>query len=159
MYHETFYGRIPERNRVRWHRQIGRQLEAGFGAQARERGADLQNILWGAARLRAVHYLRSAGEQAMQRCAYQEAVTFFEKAFETLQQLPTDHATQEFAIDLHLSLRSALMPLGGYERIWRPCSRPSIWPLHWGTPSASGGWCATWPRVCGCWETRNAPSR
>src|SRR5262249_46582253 len=57
---------------------------------------------------------RQAGEKAMARSAYREAVAYVEQALRVLPHLPE---TREQAIDLRLALRSALRPLGAFERI------------------------------------------
>ena len=66
---------------------------------------------------RAVHYLRAAGENALQWCACTEAVAYFEQALETLRHLPAHRDTQEQAIDLRFALRNALLPLAAHQRI------------------------------------------
>src|SRR6266478_4820575 len=54
--------------------------------------------------------------RAMARSAHREAVGYFEQALSALQHLPEQRATLEQAIDLRLALRSALRPLGDFER-------------------------------------------
>src|SRR4029453_15678576 len=53
-----------------------------------------------------------AGEKAMARSAYREAVGYYEQALSVLPHLPETRATHEQAIDLRLALRTALRPLG-----------------------------------------------
>jgi tetratricopeptide (TPR) repeat protein len=62
-------------------------------------------------------YSRQAGEKAMARSAYREAVGYFEQAISALQHLPEQRDTLEQAIDLRLALRSALLPSGDSGRI------------------------------------------
>jgi DNA-binding winged helix-turn-helix (wHTH) protein/tetratricopeptide (TPR) repeat protein len=117
LYRETLYGRVPVGRRVRWHRQIGRRLEAGYGPQARELAAELaEHFVRGRDPERAVPYLRYAGESALQRGAAREAVIRFEQALAVVQQLPQRRDIIEQGIDLRLDLRYALHPLG--EREW-----------------------------------------
>ena len=59
---------------------------------------------------KALAYCRQAGEKAMARSAYREAVGCFEQALSALPHLPEGRDTQEQAIDLRLALRSALQP-------------------------------------------------
>jgi predicted ATPase len=76
LYRETFYNRIPESRRVRWHRQIGMRLEVGYGPQVQAQTAGLaEHFVRGRGAMQAVQYPRAAGEQAMQRCVYREAVS------------------------------------------------------------------------------------
>ena len=66
---------------------------------------------------KALTYCRQAGEKAMARSAYREAVGSFEQALSALAHLPEQRDTREQAIDLRLALRSALCPSGDSGRI------------------------------------------
>ena len=57
-------------------------------------------------------YCRQAGEKALARSAYREAVGYFEQALSALRHLPERRDTLEQAIDLRLALRTALHPSG-----------------------------------------------
>jgi predicted ATPase len=117
-YHETLYNRISANRRVRWHRQIGARLELGYGTQAREMAAELAaHFVRGQDVDRAVQYLRYAGEQALQRSAYQEASTHFSHGIELLPTPPDTVERTEQTIDLCLALRLALHPLGEDESV------------------------------------------
>jgi tetratricopeptide (TPR) repeat protein len=65
---------------------------------------------------KALVYLRQAGEKALARSAYREAVGSFEQALSALAHLPEvpDRCAQ--AIDLWCALRTALRPLGDFGR-------------------------------------------
>jgi tetratricopeptide (TPR) repeat protein len=65
----------------------------------------------------AVGHLRRAGARATARSAHVEAVTCFERALEALSHLAASRDTTALAIDLRLDLRTALTPLGQYQRI------------------------------------------
>ena len=52
----------------------------------------------------------------MARSAYREAVALFERALRVMQHLPDSRDTIAQAIDLRLALRTALRPLGEFER-------------------------------------------
>jgi DNA-binding winged helix-turn-helix (wHTH) protein len=66
---------------------------------------------------KALSYSRQAGARAGTRSAYPEAVSGFEQALKALTHLPESRDTLEQAIDLRLSLRTALLPLGELRRI------------------------------------------
>ena len=66
---------------------------------------------------KALAYLRQAGQLALERSAYREAVASFERALEAVPHLPHHRTTMEQAIDLRLALRTALRPLGELGRI------------------------------------------
>src|SRR5215831_14329970 len=53
----------------------------------------------------------------MARPAYREAVGYFEQALSVSPHLPETRETREQALDLHLTLRSALLPSGNLGRI------------------------------------------
>ncbi|HXH09082.1 MAG TPA: adenylate/guanylate cyclase domain-containing protein [Alphaproteobacteria bacterium] len=66
---------------------------------------------------KALAYCRQAGERALARSAYHEAVGYFEQALNALSHLPEQRDTLEQGIDLRLGLRSALLPSGDSGRI------------------------------------------
>jgi tetratricopeptide (TPR) repeat protein len=66
---------------------------------------------------KALTYCRQAGEKAVARSAYREAVECFEQALGALQHLPETRDTHEQAIDIRLALRNALHPSRNPERI------------------------------------------
>ncbi len=68
---------------------------------------------------KALTYLRHAGDKALTRSAYPEAVNRFEQALEALHPLPATRQKVERAIDLRLELRQALFPLNELATVWR----------------------------------------
>jgi tetratricopeptide (TPR) repeat protein len=66
---------------------------------------------------KALVYSRQAGEHAMARSAYREAVGAFEQALRALTHRPETRDTREQAVDLRLLLRLALRPQGDFARI------------------------------------------
>jgi predicted ATPase len=68
LHRETLYGWVPVGQRMQWHRRIGERLETGYGPQARDMAAELAaHFGQGRDPARAVQYLHTAGEQALQR--------------------------------------------------------------------------------------------
>jgi tetratricopeptide (TPR) repeat protein len=113
----TYRSLLPERRRG-LHVRIVEAIET----LARERVAEqaerlahhaLQGEVWD----KALVYCRQAGERAMARSAYREAVGYFEQALEALTHLPESRHTLEQAIDLRLALRMAFYPSGDGRRI------------------------------------------
>jgi tetratricopeptide (TPR) repeat protein len=104
--------------RQQYHRRIAQVIETQF-ADVAETHPELLAHHYAAARLpaQALPYYRRAGENAVARSAYREAVTLFERALETTQHLPDCRDSTVQAIDLRLALRLALRPLGEFERI------------------------------------------
>jgi tetratricopeptide (TPR) repeat protein len=108
----------PRRKLV--HRRVAEAIEASLPGDpgphalslARHyRGAEL----WGKA---ATHF-RQAGIHAMSRSGYREAVACLEQALEALSQLASEPETLQRGIDIRLDLRTALYPLGEFERTLR----------------------------------------
>jgi tetratricopeptide (TPR) repeat protein len=75
------------------------------------------HFVWGRDYGRAVQYLRQAGENALQRYSYREALVYFEQALGALQHLPESRAMCELAIDLRLAMDNALWRLGEWGRV------------------------------------------
>jgi tetratricopeptide (TPR) repeat protein len=116
--HEVAYNSLLlERRRV-LHARIVETLEALAGDRVAEQVERLaHHALRGEVWDKALVYFRQAGEKAMTRSAYREAVGYFEQALGALPHLPETRATREQAIDLRLALRTALRPSGDLGRI------------------------------------------
>jgi tetratricopeptide (TPR) repeat protein len=100
------------------HARIVEALEALAGERVAEQVNRLaHHALRGEVWDKVLAYGRQAGEKAMARSAYREAVEYFEQALRALPHLPEQRATREQAIDLRLALRSALAPSGNSGRI------------------------------------------
>ena len=98
------------------HRQVAEAMEAlvpdreahayALGRHYRQAGA------WD----KVVTYFRQAGSAAISRSAYREALACFEDAREALRHLARTRDTLESAIDVSFDLRTALYPLGEFQR-------------------------------------------
>jgi class 3 adenylate cyclase/tetratricopeptide (TPR) repeat protein len=116
--HEVAYSSPLQERRRGLHARIVEALEALAAdrvAESVERLAHhaLRGEVWD----KALVYCRQAGEKALARSAYREAVGSFEQALGTLSHLPETRDTCEQAIDLRLALRSALMPSSDFGRV------------------------------------------
>jgi tetratricopeptide (TPR) repeat protein len=116
--HEVAYSSLLlERRRV-LHTGIVEALKALAGDRLAEQVERLAyHALRGEAWDKALVYSRQAGEKAMTRSAYREALGYFEQALNALSHLPESRDAREQAIDLRLALRSALLPYGDLRRI------------------------------------------
>jgi DNA-binding winged helix-turn-helix (wHTH) protein/tetratricopeptide (TPR) repeat protein len=146
LYHEVLYDRVPTSRRVRWHRQIGARLEAGYGARAHELAVELaMHFQHGRDIPRAVHYLQYAGEQALRRSAHQAARQHLTQALELLATLPVSPERAQQEIELQIALGPALMAARGwaapeveqtYARARVLCTQfgetPQLFPTVWG---------------------------
>jgi predicted ATPase len=116
LYRAMLAARVPMGRRVRWHRQIGLRLEAGYGPQARERAAELaEHFVRGRDPARAVQYLQYAGEQAAQRSEYVEAIAHLTQGLALLETLPESPARLRHELVLQTLLGPALMAARGYS--------------------------------------------
>jgi tetratricopeptide (TPR) repeat protein len=116
--HEVAYSSLLQERRRVLHARIVDALETLSGERVAEQVERLaQHALRGEVWDKAVSYCRQAGQKAMARPAYREAVGSFEQALSALAHLPETRDTCEQAIDLRLALRGALRPLGDFGRI------------------------------------------
>ena len=115
---EVAYASLVQRTRQQMHGHIARVLEAQFPAMAQAQPEllahhALRAEVWD----KALAYCRQAGEKALARSAYHEAVAAFEQALGALQHLPESRAVCEQAIDLRLMLDFPLWRLGAWGRV------------------------------------------
>src|SRR5262249_49187525 len=93
---------IPPRKAL--HPAVGEAIEELYQDRLVEHYGELaHHFTHGEVWDKAFHYCRQAGEQALARSAYREAVGYFEQALRTLPQLPETRDTREQAIDLRLA--------------------------------------------------------
>jgi tetratricopeptide (TPR) repeat protein len=116
---EAAYTSVLQRRRRQTHQRLVEVLETQFP----ETVATTPEFLAHHARQgrqwdKAVAYFRQAGIKAMTHSAYHEAMTSFEQALDALQRLPAGSDTRARAIDLHLALHNALLPLGDLDRVF-----------------------------------------
>ena len=115
LYREILYDRVPPSRQQRWHLQIGLRKERGYGAQARQMAAELAvHFARGHDAWRAVTYLQYAGENALQRSAYQEAIPQLTTGLEVLATVPETPARQQHELALLLALTRALQVTKGH---------------------------------------------
>jgi class 3 adenylate cyclase/tetratricopeptide (TPR) repeat protein len=126
--HEVAYGSLLLERRRALHARIVAALEPLAGDRVAEvasgRSPDqverlAHHALRGEVWDKALAYAPQAGEKAMARSAYREAVGSFEQALGVLAHLPETRDMQEQAIDLRLALRTALLPSSDFARILR----------------------------------------
>jgi class 3 adenylate cyclase/tetratricopeptide (TPR) repeat protein len=116
--YEVAYGSLLLERRRALHARIVEALEALAGDRGTEQVERLaHHALRGEVWDKALAYCRQAGEKAMARSAYREAVGDFEQALGALLHLPETRDTRAQAIDLRLVLHNALLPSGDFGRI------------------------------------------
>ena len=115
--HEVAYGSLLHERRRVLHARIVEALEALYTERLAEQVERLaHHALRGEVWEKVLAYCQQAGEKALARSAYREAVGYFEQGLSALAHLPETRDTIEQAIDLRLALRTALRPIGDYER-------------------------------------------
>jgi class 3 adenylate cyclase/tetratricopeptide (TPR) repeat protein len=116
--HEVAYSSVLQERRRVLHARIVEALEALAGERVVEQVERLaHHALRGEVWDKALTYFRQAGERALARSAYREAVGYFEQALSALQHLPEQRDILEQAVDLRLTLRSALLASRDIGRI------------------------------------------
>ncbi len=116
--HEVAYSSLLQERRRATHAQIVGAMERLYAGRLTEQLERLSHhAVRGEVWPRAVTYLHQAGLKALARSANMEAVSYLDQALEALAQLPESRETVERSIDLRLDLRSALHPLGEFERV------------------------------------------
>jgi tetratricopeptide (TPR) repeat protein len=115
--HEVAYGSLLQERRRVLHAQIVEVVEALYPDRLAEQVERLaHHALQGEVWEKALIYYRQAGDKAMTRSAFREAVACFEQALTALRHLPEQRHTHEQAIDLRYDLGNALQALGEFER-------------------------------------------
>jgi predicted ATPase len=115
LYQQVVYAQLPATRRRRLHRRIGERVEAGYGAAAGDRAAELAlHFERGGDDGRAVAFRRQAAANALGRWAYQEVIEHLTRGLEVLQQLPDTPELLQQELDIQTMLGRALMVTRGY---------------------------------------------
>jgi predicted ATPase len=140
LYQQVVYEQVPVGRRLRLHRQIGARLEAGYGAQAGERAAELaRHFAAGRDHARAVTYLQQAAANALRRWAYAEALGHLQRAVALLPTLPDTPARRQQELAVYLTLGQTWIATKGaaaaeveaaYTRAQELCAQVGELPQH-----------------------------
>ena len=115
---DAAYQSLLRSTRQQYHQRIAQVLAERFPETAETQPEVLARHYTAAGlHAQALPYWQRAGQRALERSAYREAVGCFEQALSALPHLPETHDTREQAIDLRLALRAALHPLGDFGRV------------------------------------------
>jgi DNA-binding winged helix-turn-helix (wHTH) protein len=113
LYQQVLYERLPAGRRASLHRRIGEREEAAYRSRPGERAAALAvHFERGRDAARAVRYRQLAAEQALQRCAYLEAIEHLARGRELLALTPQAER-QMLELELHTTLGPALIARHG----------------------------------------------
>ena len=112
---DAAYAMLSRSKRQQLHRRISDALEQNFPHTIETRPELFAHHLEQAGLiLRAVEYLRKAGQRAIQHSAQTEAVGHLNNALALLRQLPADTAHAHMALELEVMLGQALTASRGY---------------------------------------------
>ena len=115
--HEVAYRSLLQERRQVLHARIVQALEALAADRVAEQVERLaHHALRGEVWDKALAYCRQAGEKAMTRPAFREAVTYFEQALLASQRLPVQRDLLAQGIDLRINLDTAFLALGDPKR-------------------------------------------
>ncbi|HKC83296.1 MAG TPA: tetratricopeptide repeat protein, partial [bacterium] len=116
--HDVTYGSLLQNRRRTLHGQIMDAIERLYPDRLPEHVERLAHHAFrGEAWGKAVTYFRQAGVKAIAASLHREAVHWFEQAIGALERLPQTDDARALAVDLHLDIRSALLPLGEFGRM------------------------------------------
>ena len=115
---EVAYGTVLQEQRKLLHERTGQALETMYAATLHEHYSDLAHHYRRSANTeKAIHYLHLAGQQAVQRAAYAEAISHFTAALDLLTARPEtpERAAQE--LQLRLTLGTVLLVTQGWTAL------------------------------------------
>ena len=111
----TLYHRIGLAQRVRWHRQLGEHFAKVYGEHTQEIAGELAfHFERGREYRRAILFWQQAGEQALQRSAYQKALEHGQVGMSLLTQLPATAERGQLELKLRHIVSIALSMIRGF---------------------------------------------
>ena len=138
LFREVISGRIPASRRAVLHRRVGEALERGHAGRTSELAVILAHHFAEAGdRLRAVEYLRAAGESANTRSAHAHAESFLGRALDELGNMAPSPERDEAELQVRMALGPALVATRGwfdpsvsdnYERALGICGEDDLGP-------------------------------
>ena len=115
LYHDTLYQQLPAGQRRRLHLRVGECLEAGYAEDSADIATQLAlHFEHGRDIDRAVQYLYQAGEQAVQRYAYHEAMQLLNKGLALLKTLPDSPERDQRELAFQVTLGLPLLNTKGF---------------------------------------------
>ena len=109
MYQEVLYGLLPPGHRVQLHRLIATREEAGYGERSSEIATELaHHYRLGNDKIKAIHYLRLAGQRAFTRGAAVEAEGHYNRALLLLGEQPETVERDPLELTLQMALGNVL---------------------------------------------------
>jgi class 3 adenylate cyclase/predicted ATPase len=143
---EVAYNALLVERRKLLHERAGEAFESMFTGQLEDHLDELAHQYSRSGNVaKAVEYLGRAGQRAMQRSAYGDAISSLATALDLLQKLPEGRERMEREVRLQLAIGPAFMALKGwaapeveraYTRAWELCDLlgdpPELYPALYG---------------------------
>lgn len=115
LYREVVYNRLPAGLRARWHLRIGERLEHAMAGQQDQIAPELaQHFQQGRDPRRAIHYLKKAAQQCLERGSAPDAVFHLTSALEILRWIPEQHERTRLELGIDAVLAPALGASKGF---------------------------------------------
>ncbi len=115
---EVAYGSVLQERRKAIHKNTAQAMEALYRANLDDHYSELAHHYTRSSNTeKAVEYLHLAGQQAVQRSAYVEAITHLTTALELLNTLPDTRERTQQELMLHLTLGPVLMNTRGFAAL------------------------------------------
>ena len=109
LYREVIYKRLPAGQRARWHLRIGERLERALAGQKEQAAPELaQHFQQGRDARRAIHYLKDAARQCLERGAAADGVFHLTNGLELLRRIPEQKERTQLELGIHAILAPAL---------------------------------------------------
>ena len=116
--HDVAYRSMLLERRRTLHARLVPAIETCYRNRLDEHTERLAHHAWvGEVWDKAAAYLHQAGDRAVERSAYRQAVGFFRQALEALARLPAGDAVTTQAIDIRIKLRPTLVPIGESDQV------------------------------------------
>ena len=146
LFQDYLYNRLDTVERIHLHEAVGHALEQHYADQTDEVAIQLAwHFEEAGVILKAVDYLIIAGEKAVRGYAYQEAITFFNRALALLKPLSENPEHSRRELSLQIARGNALIVTEGFAapevekafaRAWELCQRvdgsPQQFPVLFG---------------------------
>jgi len=143
---EVAYGTVLQEQRKRLHEHTGQALEARYAPTLQEHYSDLAHHYSRSSNtVKAVEYLQLAGQQAVQRSAYTEAISHLTTALALVETWPDTPERTRQELALQIALGPPLIVTAGYtapavEQVYARaralCQQigetPQLFPVLWG---------------------------
>lgn len=115
LHRETLYRRLGAARRAQWHKRIGERLALAHGERAGEIAAELAMHFEQARDAgRAARHYRAAGEKALGRYAYDEALAQVERGLTLIGEQASGGERDRTELLLRLTQGAALLPIRGF---------------------------------------------